>query len=135
VTRPERGACRLGRGPLRAVPGLAIILPACSQGILGTDAFPKHELYGLTSQARRAAFSVTLNIAEGSAKRGDGEFRRYLDIAIGSITELQVALRLARDRGYLSNHDWDVLERLRNHAGALTWLLYKAVSKRKRQEP
>ncbi|PYO84941.1 MAG: four helix bundle protein [Gemmatimonadetes bacterium] len=114
---------------------MAIILPACSQGILGTDAFPKHELYGLTSQARRAAFSVTLNIAEGSAKRGDGEFRRYLDIAIGSITELQVALRLARDRGYLSNHDWDVLERLRNHAGALTWLLYKAVSKRKRQEP
>ena len=99
-----------------------------------TDAFPKYELYGLTSQTRRAAFSVTLNIAEGSAKRGEGEFRRYLDIAIGSITELQVALRLARDRGYLSTHDWDVLERLRNHAGALTWLLYKAVSKRRRQE-
>ena len=99
-----------------------------------TDAFPKYELYGLTSQTRRTAFSVTLNIAEGSAKRRDGEYRRYLDIAIGSITELQVALRLARDRGYLSGQDWEVLECLRNHAGALTWLLYKAVSKRRRQE-
>jgi len=97
-----------------------------------TDAFPKHELYGLTSQARRAAFSVVLNIAEGSAKRGDREFRRFLDIAIGSVTELQVALRLARDRGYLPVHDWEALERLRNHAGALTWLLYKAVSKQQR---
>src|SRR5438876_7233667 len=63
-----------------------------------TDDFPKHELYGLTSQARRAAFSVVANIAEGSAKRGGPEFRRYLDVALGSITELEVALLLARDR-------------------------------------
>jgi four helix bundle protein len=67
-----------------------------------TDSFPRSELYGLTSQVRRAAFSMVANLAEGAAKRGRREFRRYLDIALGSVTELQVALRLARDRGYLT---------------------------------
>jgi len=67
-----------------------------------TDAFPKNELYALTSQTRRAAFSIVANIAEGSAKRGGREFARYLDIALGSLTELEVALRLARDREYMT---------------------------------
>jgi four helix bundle protein len=53
-----------------------------------TKAFPREELYGLTSPARRAGFSVAANIAEGSAKRGPREFRRYLDIALGSLSEL-----------------------------------------------
>jgi four helix bundle protein len=100
-----------------------------------TDSFPRYELYGLTSQARRAAFSVVANIAEGSAKRGQREFRRFLDIAVGSITELEVALRLARDRGYLTPERWAELERLRNHAGALTWRLYSAVSRGARHAP
>jgi len=99
-----------------------------------TDTFPNHERFGLTSQTRRAAFSVVANIAEGSAKKGAREFRRYLDIALGSITELQVALRLARDRAYLSPESWTELERMRNHAGVLTWKLYRAVQKG-RQEP
>src|SRR6266576_666660 len=50
-----------------------------------TERFPRSELYGLTSQARRAAFSAAANIAEGSAKSGRREFRRYLDIAIGTV--------------------------------------------------
>ena len=84
-------------------------------------------LYGLTSQIRRAAFSVVANIAEGAAKRGRREFRRYLDIALGAVTELEVALRLARDRRYLTHEAWEQLERLRNHAGAVTWRLYEAM--------
>jgi len=100
-----------------------------------TDGFPKHELYGLTSQARRAAFSVVANIAEGSAKRGGPEFRRYLDVALGSITELEVALRLARDRRYLTVESWTALERLRNHAGAVLWRLYQAISRHGHQKP
>jgi len=97
-----------------------------------TDSFPKRELYGLTSQSRRAAFSIVANIAEGSAKKGAPEFRRYLDIALGSITELEVALRLSKDLGYLATASWSDLERLRNHAGVLLWRLYRAME-RKRQ--
>jgi len=92
-----------------------------------TDSFPRSELYGLTSQIRRAAFSVAANIAEGAAKRGRREFRRYLDIALGSVTELEVALRLARDRRYMTHEAWEQLEGLRNHAGAVTWRLYRAL--------
>jgi four helix bundle protein len=98
-----------------------------------TASFPKHELYGLTSQSRRASFSVIANIAEGSAKRGPAEFRRYLDIALGSLSELSVALRLARDLNLVSADAWENVERLRNHAGTLVWRLYNAVGKSKRQ--
>lgn len=92
-----------------------------------TDDFPREERYGLTSQLRRAAFSVVANIAEGCAKRGRKEFARYLDIAVGSVTEVEVGLRLARDRGYLDQHRWQKLESGRNHAGAVTWRLLRAM--------
>ena len=99
-----------------------------------TSSFPKPELYGLTSQIRRAAFSVVLNISEGSAKRGPRELRRFLDIALGSLSELTCALRLARDLGFLTAESWKVLEEQRNHAGALTWKLYQAVQRNARGE-
>jgi len=92
-----------------------------------TDHFPREERYGLTSQLRRAAFSVAANIAEGCAKRGRKEFARYLDIAVGSVTEVEVGLRLARDRGYLDQDRWQKLETGRNHAGAVTWRLLRAM--------
>lgn len=85
-----------------------------------TQAFPKHELYGLTSQARRAAFSAAANIAEGSAKRGLKEFRRYLDISLGSLAELSYTLLLARDLGLLTLPAWTELNALRDHAGRVT---------------
>lgn len=92
-----------------------------------SEGFPSNETYGLTSQMRRAGFSVAANIAEGAAKRGSREFRRYLDIALGSITEVEVALRIARDRKYLLPDRWAEVERLRNHAGVVLWRLYRAV--------
>jgi four helix bundle protein len=93
-----------------------------------TSTFPRHELYGLTSQARRAAFSAAANIAEGSAKRGSREFRRILDISIGSIAELAFILRLARDLTYLSDDSWNRLDELRRRAGFLTWRLYRSIA-------
>ncbi len=93
-----------------------------------TKTFPKEEKYGLTSQSRRAAFSAAANIAEGSARRGVGEFRRFLDISLGSLSELAYALRVARDLGFVSHKVWEKLDALRDRAGKLTWGLYRAVS-------
>ena len=94
-----------------------------------TKGFPKHELYGLTSQARRAAFSAAVNIVEGAAKRGPAEFRRFLDISVGSLAELAYALRVARDLKLLDESSWTALERVRRQAGLMTWRLYSAVGK------
>jgi four helix bundle protein len=66
-----------------------------------TDAFPRQEMFGLTSQMRRSAASVPTNIAEGSALDGSREFRRFLGIALASATELEYQLILASDLGYL----------------------------------
>ena len=93
-----------------------------------TERFPRHELYGLTSQIRRAAFSSAANIAEGSAKRGSREFRRYLDISIGSLSEVSYVLRLAHRLEYLSLEEFRTLDRLRSDASKLTWHLCKSVS-------
>jgi len=92
-----------------------------------TNSFPKHELYGLTSQARRAAFSAAVNIVEGAAKRGSAEFRRFIDISIGSLAELAYILRLVHDLKLLSDADWKRLDTLRGRAGFMTWRLYQAV--------
>ncbi|HVI09577.1 MAG TPA: four helix bundle protein [Candidatus Binatia bacterium] len=62
-----------------------------------TNRFPKQELFGLTSQIRRAAVSVAANIAEGCGKRGNAEFQRFLTIAAGSASELEYHYLLARD--------------------------------------
>ena len=95
-----------------------------------TGGFPSHERYGLVSQARRAAVSAAANIAEGSAKRGATEFRRFLDIAMGSLTEVSYLLQVARKLEYLTAEQWGELETMRSRAGKLTWRLYQAVSKR-----
>ena len=95
-----------------------------------TDSWPKAELFGLTSQARRAVHSVAANIAEGWAKRGRPELCRYLDISLGSLAELSYTLRLAKDRNLLSDEGWKALEDLRGTAGSLVWRLYRATRRR-----
>ncbi len=92
-----------------------------------TAKFPKSELYGLTSQARRAAFSAAANIAEGSAKRGHREFRRYLDIAVGSLSELSYTLRLAEELGLLPRARAKEVHELHTRASQVTWKLYKSM--------
>ena len=93
-----------------------------------TAKFPKQELYGLTSQMRRAAFSAAANIAEGSAKQGPREFRRFLDVTLGSLAELAYAIRAVSDLGLVSEEDAQTLEALRRKAGRVTWGLYRRVN-------
>lgn len=93
-----------------------------------TEQLPKQERYGLTSQARRAAYSAVANMTEGSAKRGKREFRRYLDISLGSLAELAIALRLAKDLQMLPETAWARLEERRRRAGYLTWRLYRSLA-------
>jgi len=66
-----------------------------------TAAFPKNEEYGLSSQMRRAAVSVPSNLAEGAARKGNKEFKQFLNIAQGSLSELDTQVELAQMLGYV----------------------------------
>ena len=70
-----------------------------------TKRFPKEELFGLTGQIRRASASIGANIAEGCG-RADGEFGRFLQIAVGSAGELQYHLILSRDLSFLAEPEY-----------------------------
>jgi len=66
-----------------------------------TARFPKEEMFGITTQARRAAVSIAANIAEGSARKGDKEFARFLHVSLGSASELEYFSILIADLGLL----------------------------------
>ena len=67
-----------------------------------TQAFPREELFGLTSQIRRAGMSIPADIAEGCGRSSSAEYRRFVQIALGSASELEYHLLLGRDLAYLS---------------------------------
>ncbi len=70
-----------------------------------TRDFPKEELYGLTSQMRRAAVSVPSNMVEGCARESQNEYLRFLEIAFGSLRQLHYQFSLAKRLGYLKDDD------------------------------
>ena len=74
-----------------------------------TKPFPKEELYRLTSQIRRSGASIAANIAEGCGRTGDAGLARFLNIALGSASELEYHILLARDLNYLNKTCYDQL--------------------------
>jgi four helix bundle protein len=71
--------------------------------------FPKDELFGLTSQIRRAVSSIPTNIAEGCGRASNKDFAHFLQIAIGSAAEVEYELLLAHDLNYINENDYQTL--------------------------
>ena len=84
----------------------------------------------LMGQIRRASFSAASNIVEGYVKRGPKELRRYLDISLGSLAEVEYTLLFARDAEIISASTWSSLTQLRQRAHGTTRLLYNAINTR-----
>ena len=93
--------------------------------------FPREELYGLTSQIRRAAFSIPANIAEGYARRHLGEYLQFLSIAYGSGAELETGLIIIREIGLLPKKDFDKLMQLLDEVMRMLNALMKSLKKTK----
>jgi len=74
-----------------------------------TASFPREEVYGLTNQLRRACASVPANLAEGCGRNGSAEFRRYCSIAMGSASEAEYHLLLAKDLKFLALEEHEAL--------------------------
>jgi four helix bundle protein len=74
-----------------------------------SKSFPREELFGLTSQMRRSSMSIGANLAEGCGRRSDGEMCRFVQIALGSATELSYHLLLARDLNFLDEGSYERL--------------------------
>lgn len=88
-----------------------------------TSKFPQAELYGLSSQLRRAGISVASNIAEGYGRGSKGEYRNFLGMARGSALEVQTQLVLARELGFGDPEQIAAAEQLAEEAGKMLWAM------------
>ena len=93
-----------------------------------TQSFPREEVYGLSSQIRRAAVAVPSNIAEGQGRLNTGEFRQFLGIARGSNCELQTQLDIARGLGYSTPKAIEEAEALSFEAGKMIKAILKTLT-------
>lgn len=89
-----------------------------------TKLFPPDELYGLTSQLKRAVISVVANIVEGRGKATDKDFLKFLYIANGSLDECRCYYELALELGFIQQNQFDYIDAKRKEVG---YLLYKFI--------
>ncbi|MCL1875330.1 MAG: four helix bundle protein [Synergistaceae bacterium] len=94
-----------------------------------TKAFPKEELYGLTSQIRRAAVSVPSNIAEGQGRKSTAEFRHFLSIARGSLAEVETQLIIAVRLNYLGKSQFQEIMDIHEEVSKMVFAILKTVAR------
>ena len=96
-----------------------------------TENFPESEIYGVTNQIRRAALSIPLNIAEGYAKQeSQAEYKRFLNMAKGSVNEMQVLIDFSYDLGYIGKEKYDKAKKEYEEIGKMLTIFIKEVKKR-----
>ena len=93
-----------------------------------TRSFPREELYGLTSQLRRAGLSVPTNIVEGYARKSRKELQQFLNISLASLAETEYLLKFAFDLKFFEQKDYDCLENLRQEVGNLLWRFIQSIN-------
>ncbi|GHV16428.1 hypothetical protein FACS1894179_11300 [Bacteroidia bacterium] len=94
-----------------------------------TTSFPREEIYSLTSQLRRSVVSIPANIAEGAGRNTKSDFAQFLNIALGSLNESLYYLLLARDLNYISNEEYDKLDREADELKAMLISLINTIRK------
>lgn len=94
-----------------------------------THTFPKEELYGLTSQIRRASLSIATNVVEGYSRNSKGEFRRFISISLGSLVEFRYLLSVAFRLQYMKQDIYNQVEEKADLVGRLLWKLYVSLDK------
>jgi len=92
-----------------------------------SESFPKSEIYGLTSQMRRASISIPSNLAEGAARKGAKEFKQFLNIAQGSISELDTQIELVLMLKYIDSKLYDALVEKLNTISKMLFGLSKSL--------
>jgi four helix bundle protein len=95
-----------------------------------TQGFPREEMYGLTSQLRRAGVSVASNIAEGFGRRSRSEFRSFLCIARGSVLEMQTQLFIARELTFGDPKQIGEAEKIAEEVSRMLWVLMEKMGRR-----
>ncbi|MFH1562293.1 MAG: four helix bundle protein [Nitrospirota bacterium] len=93
-----------------------------------TEGFPRTEIFGLTSQLRRAALSIPTNIVEGYGRKSEKELSRFIDISLGSLAEVEYLFEFAKRLNYIKNDVSDTVF-LIEEVGKLLWSFQKAVNR------
>lgn len=101
VVRGDRGAASGEEKPHYKLEAWRVAMDLVEETYRATAGFPSHEQFGLTTQMRRAAISISSNIAEGAARESRREFAHFLNIARGSLSELDTQFQIAVRLGYL----------------------------------
>lgn len=99
------------------------------QVYLESKKFPKDEIYGITSQLRRAAISIPTNIVEGTGRQGKNELKQFVNIALGSLAETEYLLEFCFRLKYLNEESYGRLETIRKDVGGLLWNFYKSFNR------
>ena len=94
-----------------------------------TKVFPKEEIYGITSQLRRAALSIPTNLVEGYSRKGDKELAHFMNISLSSLAETKYLLYFAQRLNYLQSDEYNNIKDAYEELGKKLWKFYEAVKK------